>query len=259
MKLTQLTGFSSEDLTVCETILDNLLERRITSGYNWYNAVPATNRIVTFSHIHETDAYRDAMLADLVKLGHQYEKVVKNMREKFGCFRWELDFHIRDEKGMLLKGTRIRKRDGSLLNLEEYTERTLESYSTLSNILLVGESDGWELNVEFKEKEDLKNIAELFIRKSSSKSPDRWPDAYDLPVLVLGEGAVAYAQELPDFIPAKRIVLQRGNNEISFIIDRLFAPLQKMSEFGEIQKLGFNIEACLANKSFIEQYVNPKQ
>ena len=45
----------------------------IITGYNGYVQVPATDRAITFSHIHEDENYRSAMFSDLEKLGYSQE------------------------------------------------------------------------------------------------------------------------------------------------------------------------------------------
>lgn len=42
----------------------------IISGVNYYTSISASDRIVTFSNVHETEAYKSAMLEDLEKLGY---------------------------------------------------------------------------------------------------------------------------------------------------------------------------------------------
>ena len=86
-----------------------------------------------------------------------------------------------------------------------------------------------------------------------------WPDAYVLPVLLLGEKALRYAHELPEFIPATKISLEENNNEISFIIHKKLEFLRALRQYESLKKLGFKETVCLANKPFIVYYVDKER
>ncbi len=239
-------------------VLDDLVTQTIISGYNWYDRVSDLTRVVTFSHLHETEDYRQAMSNDMQQLGYSAEDINNNTRPKSGCYRWERDFVFRDDNGNVFPNLIVRRASGEYLDLAKYPEKTLANVPELKNERLYGENKGWELDLEFKTKENLLQLVALFLNKSSKKTPGHWPGAYDVPVLIIGEQAKAYASELPDFIEAKRLVLVENGNEISFIIHERFEDLLKHSAYQVLSGLGFTVESCLGNKTFVAAYVDKR-
>lgn len=119
-------------------------------------------------------------------------------------------------------------------------------------------------------------FVQLFLRKSSKYLFDEkgnivketgrdkkirlpWPDAYVLPVLLLGEKALRYARELPQFVPATKVGLEKNGNEISFVIHKRLDLLRKLRHYEYLKKLGFKETPCLANKPFIRHYVDKER
>lgn len=241
---------------ICRILDDLLSKQQIISGYNWYTSIPTGARLVTFSHMHESPGYRDAMHKDMEKIGYSYEQIEEKTRAKFGCYRWEPDFVFRDNEGQLFPKLCIRPLAGSYLNLAQYPESTLENIPELKNESLIGENEGWEMDLEFKTKDELFRLVKLFLTKSSRKNPDHWPGAYDVPVLLIGEQAIVYAQELPDFVESRRIILIENGNEISFVVNKKFVDLKKNPHYTTLNRMGFIEEPCLGNRAFVDTYVD---
>lgn len=267
IKIEDLTGIPKWKRKRAIECLDDLLTFKdnkgyispIITGYNWYAKIPQSNRIVTFSHIHETEEYRRAMFLDLEKVGYQKIGMEKCIRKKGGAFLWELDFQIRGEKGKLYPRLKIKdKETGRNLNLLKYPENTLENYPNLDG-RLIGEDYGWELDLPFKDKKELMNIVELFIKKSDKGNEESWPGAYRVPLLLLGQKALDYKNDLPDFCKAMKISLKENENEICFVINKNFLRLSKLDNYSKLIKLGFKEELCLANNTFIRAYVDKKR
>ncbi len=108
--LTALPNIDAEKSRRAQAVLDDLLVTSKTiSGYNWYTSVPTSSRIVTFSHMHESDDYRKEMRQDLAHLGYTPEDIERRIRIKFSTFLWGPDFIFRNEKGELLTNLRIRR------------------------------------------------------------------------------------------------------------------------------------------------------
>ena len=78
-----------------------------------------------------------------------------------------------------------------------------------------------------------------------------WKDAYETPVLLLGESALRYTDELPHFVPATKIALKESSNEISFVIHKNLEQLKNLPHYEQLLCLGFEEEICLGNKPFI--------
>lgn len=254
--ITELPNIAPAKTHALQEILDELLARRIISGYNWYESVPQESHIVTFSHMHETELYKTAMIQDLQSLGYAAESLKNSFRDKFGSYRWERDFVFRDDTGALFPDLHIRKMREGYLDLTKYPSKTLEGIAGLGEGQLVGENAGWELDVPFHEKANLFALVNLFISKSSKKNPDHWPGAYEVPVLLLGEAACAHAEELPDFIEARKISLVERGNEVSFVVNQRLPQLRSLPQYVQLQSLGFKELRCLGNRAFIASYVD---
>ncbi len=267
IKIEDLTGIPEWKRKQAIECLDDLLTFKdsegnlspIITGYNWYNQVPELDRIVTFSHIHETKVYRQAMISDLEKLGYSREQVETNIREKGGTFLWEVDFQVKGENGepypeLIIKNVKT----GKNLDLSKYKGETLEGYPELEGKLLGGDC-GWELDLPFENKIKLMNLINLFVKKSYKCNRSSWPEAYETPVLLLGKKAIEWQNELPNFVKATKIELSQGKNELSFIINQNLTMLKIMPHYNKLMKLGFSENDCLGNKSFIREYINKKR
>ncbi|MBI4145429.1 hypothetical protein HY493_04470 [Candidatus Woesearchaeota archaeon] len=254
--ITELTGIGASRTERIRESLDRLLRDHLISGYNWFAVQPTTERIVTFSHMHEIPEYKAAMTQDLLVLGYGIDEVDRCTRAKYGSFRWERHFVHRDDDGSLFPNLRVRSCDGAYIELDRVPEQTLEHRSDLAGTSLIGESEGWELDLDFKNREHLISLASLFVNKSNRKNNAHWPGAYDVPVLLFGQSAVTYAADLPDFVVAKHIILTDAGNEISFVVNKHFPLLSARNEFSVLQSEGFRVESCLGNASFIERYVD---
>src|SRR3989338_3494898 len=89
-----LTGIHKTKRKQIIECLDDLLTYRdeqgnlspIISGYNFYTKLAKSDRLITFSHIHETETYKQDMLRDLVQLGYDSQTILEQIREKSGVF-----------------------------------------------------------------------------------------------------------------------------------------------------------------------------
>lgn len=277
IKLTDLTGITKPKIEEIAQCLNDLLTFRdyagnlapIISGYNWYTTSSNCDSIITFSNIHETEPYKDAMLNDLKKWGYDSDFLNSQMRQKFSALLWDPAYRIRDDKGDLL---RLKIKDlarEEYLKLENYGQ-TLIGYAKFlgSKSNLLAEGEGWEIDIPFNNKVELLEVVNLFLRKASIyvynkegieiqetdkerllRSP--WPDAYKTPVLIIGKGALEYHKELPHFDVATKMILVEDNNEISFIIHKHFELLKDLTQYKDLQRLGFTEEKCLGNTPFL--------
>ena|GEM_PF-4014096 len=274
-----LTGIYENKRKEVIACLDELLTYRdakgllipVISGYNWYLKLAESDRVITFSNIHETEAYKEDMLRDLEELGYNSQAVLKQIREKAGAFIHDLEFRIRDDEGNLLPGLRIKDtRTGDYICLEKYSE-PLINYPEFQDAdgCLTDEDQGWELDMPFKGEKELMDLVDLFLRKSGKHIYDAqgniiretdedqefrapWSDAYKVPVLLLGEIALRYVDRLPQFIPATKFSLKENGNEISFIIHKNLEYLKSLNHYKRLLRAGFMEEECLGNKPFIK-------
>ena len=265
--------------------LDFLLTRRdeegfvdpIITGYNYYSPIPQASRVIIFSHMYETKNYKEDMLKDLETMSYSKEDIDENIREKLAIFLWSPKFLIRNEEGVIYNSLRIRDtRTGKFIDLERFKlclgER--EEYST-SFSYLIGESQGWQLDMPLSSKKELFNLIRLFLKRSGKdlyynqglvipeteeekdiRSP--WKGAYETPVLLLGESVLGYSNELAQFSPITRFILNKNSNEASFVIHRNLRRLVQLPQYKELINFGFIEEKCLGNNAFIKEYVDKK-
>lgn len=286
IKIDDLTGIPEGKRKQAIKSLDDLLTFKnsqdrlspVITGYNWYTTLPKSDSVITFSNIHETEAYKQDVLRDLGKLGYDPQIILRYIRKKAGAFLWELYFEIRDNKCNILPGLKIKDiRTKQHIDLEPFI-KPLDEYGLFADCdgYLLGESQGWELDIPFNNKKELMNLVDLFSNKSGKHIYDQkgriieetdeerklrspWADAYETPVLLLGETALRYADELPHFIPATKICLIENSNEISFVIHRNLEQLRNLPHYEWLLQLGFSEETCLGNKPFIAEYVDKKR
>lgn len=242
----------------------------IISGYNWYVDLPLRrNMMFTFSNIHETEPYKRAMLRDLEKREYISEIITERIIQKSGAFLWDPANRIRDDNGGLFNIQIKDLRTGLYLSLENYGPILIKHNEFLnSKGYLLAEGHGWEIDIPFKNENELINIADLFLKKSGMYNYDEegitiketdeeillrspWPDAYRTPVLIIGEGALKYIKKLPYFGVATKFSLTSNNNEISFIIHKNLATLKNLPAYDTLKEIGFVEEFCLGNKPFL--------
>ncbi|MBI4154776.1 hypothetical protein HY498_01680 [Candidatus Woesearchaeota archaeon] len=271
-----LTGIREDKRKEAVGVLESLLTFRykngilspIITGYNWYNTLAKSDRVITLSHIHETETYKQDMVNDLEELGYSPKFTLAHIRSKAGAFLWDPEFRIRDDLGDVFPGLGIRDlRTNFYLNLEKYKKQFLSAYSQFKDCKgkLVAEDQGWELNIPFNNRTELISLINLFLIRSAKFIFDEkntkineeevhrsWRDAYETPVLLLGEMALRYKNELPYFDQVTKLSLIEGSNEISFVIHKNIKRLKKLKQYGDLMYLGFGEEVCLANKKFID-------
>lgn len=275
--ISDLTGIDTtkrNDAIVCLESLLSFKDRKgnlgpIISGYNFYSNIPLSKSTVTFSNMHETEKYKEYMLKDLEKKGYDSKILIGLIRQKTSIFFWNPHYNTRDDKGNILH-TRVKDlRTGTYIPLEKYSSALIDYKEFLhSKGYLLAEGEGWELNMPFGNKEELKYITDLFLIKASRHIYDErglriresakdkslrahWPDAYQTPVLIIGKGTIDYAKELPHFDIATKIALIENNNEVSFIIHRNLNKLKNLNQYNHLCELGFTEEECLCNKPFL--------
>jgi len=280
IQIDDLTGIPEAKRKQAIECLDDLLTFKdsqgilspIITGYNLYTTIPNCDSMISFSNIHGTEDYKQDMLTDLARLGYNPQIISGHIRKKGGAFLHDLgDFRIRDDNGNLLPGLRIKDiRSGKYLDLDKFTE-PLINYPQFRDAegYLIDEDYGWELDMPFNNKKELMDLVSLFLKKSGeylydedgekivetyeekeSRSP--WADAYKLPVLLLGEAALRYADELPHFVSATKVSLRENSNEISFTIHKNLETLRSLPHYKQLLQLGFEEEGCLGNKPFIK-------
>jgi hypothetical protein len=257
----------------------NSSNEKIISGYNYYPRIASvnSNKILTFSNMHETKDYFASMMKDILSSGYPNDYVLMQVRDKYGTYRWEPNFRFRDDKGKVypdlrIKDTRNNKYvDFSIIPFASFEEA---GYTATEVSDFSGENKGWEINIGCDLVKDIIKLASLFVSKSSilpfdkngmpkpetledKEIRDPWPDAYDTPVLIIGGDINQIREKVSSFIPAKIIRLEKDNKELSFIINSNFEKLKRIKEYDSLIELGFKEEDCLANLPFILQYVDP--
>lgn len=278
VEITDLTGIQESKRKLVIACLDDLLTLKdeqkrpmpVIAGHNWYNSLPQSNSVVTFANIHETEAYKEAMMQDLEKQGYDRRTVMNSIRAKGGAFLWNLGYRIRDDNGVPLAGLKIKDlKTGEYLDLTKF-DKPLSNYPSFARRKndFVAEDTGWELDIPFGSKEELFRLVNLFQAKAGIRKYDEngqivdeteeekklrapWTDAYEVPVLLVGENAIQYAAELPHFTPATKIALKENGNEISFVINKKLRLLKGLPHYQQLIDLGFKEEPCLGNKPFI--------
>lgn len=268
----------------CIDILDKLLtgsnssDEQIISGYNYYPKIAYFEncKILTFSNMHETQDYFAFMMRDLLAYGYPNDGVLMQLRDKYGVYRWELDFNFRNDEGEVYPDLKIKNiKSGKYIDLIQIIPTTLEEagYAKKEAKNLIGENKGWEINIGCDKIEDIIEIANLFTKKAykfpfnkygiflpeTEEEKDirkPWADAYETPVLIIGGDIVQIKDKISSFIPAKLIRWQKENAELNFIVNNAFEKLKNLSEYQDLINLGFKEEDCLANLPFILQYVD---
>ncbi len=243
----------------------------VITGYNFYNRPVKSDRIITFSHIHSLDTYKESMMRDLKDLGYSEKEILNDIRDKIGICIWELDFEIGE--GLRIKN--VSKKE--YVDLKKY-KKQLDLYDEFKECKdnFIGEQLGWELDLPFRKKEELFSLVNLFMRKSGKFAYDSlgnqieesieernfrnpWPMAYDTPVLILGATALKYKDALTQFSTAVQFSLKENNNEISFVINNNLPVLEQLPHYKQLLNWGFEKEFCLGNKAFIKEYIDKKR
>ena len=224
--------------------------------------------------MHETEAYKLAMFRDLETLGYDREMIEKRVRLKRGSFFWNPTYRIKDDKGNVLKLAIKDLRNGCYIDLNNCGMTLNESQQFIdSKGYLLAEGDGWELNLPFGNKNDLLAVSNLFLKKAglhiynkngievdetNKECLDRgpWPDAYEVPVLIIGNPAIKYFGDLLQFDVATKISLIENDNEISFIIHNKLDFLKRLEHYDRLIEFGCIEEKCLANKPFLMRIDN---
>jgi len=220
-----LTGIPAEKRKEITNILEHLVINSdsnglspIISGFNWYNSLIKPDRIITFSHIHETNDYREDMLKSLFEIGYNKGEISNNIRDKGALFLWELAFRFRDKNGVLNPKLRVKSLEtNKYVDLRKYKEPLIHYQEFLSlDGKLVGEGEGWELNIQFNNKQELLDLVALFLKKAPAyitdknsgekvDNPNAWKRIpHETPVLLLSKKALEYAQDLLHFIQATK-------------------------------------------------------
>ncbi len=237
----------------------------IISGYGYFKELALPTSVLTFSHTHKTKEYKEDMVNDLTKLGYDQDSLLKNIRDKTAVFLWNPRYRVRDSKGEILPGLKIKDlRTGEHIDLVKYTRRFLSEYQEFQERKdLVGESQEWQLDMPFENIEELLRLVKLFLEKSGiyvydesgvevSATQSHWRDAYETPVVVIGEEAIKHAYLLPHFDTAIRVFLIENGNEISFIINKNIRTLRVLPHYERLRRFGFREERCLVNKPFLK-------
>src|SRR3989344_1516272 len=255
--INDLEGISKEKRKKILTCLDDLvtfkdssgLQTPVISGYNFYTK---------------------PTLSDIVIKGYSKKIILESIREKGATYLWDLKYRTRDDNGIILPFLRIRNmRTGRYVNLRRYNKPLIE-YKKFEGMLgsLIGEDIGWELDLPFHTEVELLELVYLFLRKSGvslydskgikiketeeeKKKRMHWSDAYEVPVLIIGEKALMCKDKLPNFGKAIRVCLTENSNEISFIINEKLKVLRSIKYYNDLFNLGFVEEPCLVNKPFL--------
>jgi hypothetical protein len=252
-----LPRIDSHKREVIIKILDDLLSTKILSGYNLYPSPMSCKRIVAVSHSHETEAYRQEMVADLINLGYTKQKIEESIRSKYACIRWEKDFVFRDNQGNLFPHLKIRTNKSDYLDLSKYAQSTLEGVPELADIPLFEENLGWQLDLEFNGESELVSLVNLFGLRASRAKENHWVDAHTIPFLIVGNEVRKYTHPaLNQLVKATFMILEENGNEVSFVINKTMDKLKAIDAYGLLCRLSFKESVCYGSKQFIDAYVD---
>ena len=157
IKLTDLTGITTTKIEEIVQCLNSLLNFKddagnlapVISGYNWYiKTFDKPGTTITFSHMHETESYLEAMLNDLKMQGYKPEALREQIRQKASAFLWDSNYSIRDDRGKLLNLEIKDLATRQYIPLERYGSALIEHQAfSHSQGTLVAEAYGWEIDM----------------------------------------------------------------------------------------------------------------
>ncbi len=253
-------GHTGSVIGLLEKILNEENPVLIT-GYNLYQQNLFAPRATVITHMHQDAVYKKQMLSDLVFLGHDFDSLLHNIRDKYGVHRWNPYFDIVGSDNKPLEGLFIRLRNSSdFIDLNQIGNRNqiqngVEDYIAFSY--------GWEINIPILSYNTLLSTLDMVLNKSCSRREDNnqlnegcWDNAYQTPVIVIGAGLVDYKTELKSFEEASMFTYCILDFEANFIVQSRFDDLIKTSHYKNLLEFGFKKEACLVNRAFLE-YINP--
>lgn len=265
VSIDDLTGIPKDKRKEIVRCLDDLLSYRteqgkllpVITGFNFYNRPSSCERMITFSHIHESKEYKQDMLNDLKTIGYDRNYVIRHVRNKGSRFLWNPAYNFRKKGGKIFPRLKIKDlRDNTYIDLEIYENNLIDHPNfRKSRGYLIAENCGWELNLPFNNKKELLELTSLFLSMSQVSSKHNiisWRDAYKVPVIILGNDALKYVIDLKGFDKVIRFYFIENQNEINFIIDQKLKILKNLNHYDALMKIGFREEICLANKAFIE-------
>lgn len=240
---------------------NNELGRPIISGYNYFppGGGQVKPKVIILSNIHYCDSYFQDVLRDISQVSTKKHIRTWNRRDKFGYFRWEKGFELRDDNGIIEPGLTIfNYLTNECLNIDNYTTATLNEkieQEQLGNALIAN-GKGYEISLEVKSITGLRLIADLFLKKSrklSSSNDEQgnspWTNAWVVPII--------YINYSKDIFPPRGFndcILFRFNNKIgeySFLINSAYTTLCKTLEGSYLKAYGFKALTCYANHDFI--------
>lgn len=258
LHLDDLTNIPIGTRQQIQNILELLLSTRRITGYNWYDSAFSTDSSISISHMQEDDDYKSAMITDLDSLSQYPKSVEEHIRSRgTAYFPHQPNFVV--THGLRLK----RASSGAYLDLESFPiGSTLEGtheFGALENCLIGEQSMGWEINMPFYEKTGLFSLLDLIVEKSVLDNENCWPMAHRIPVILIGKEAFRYLPELEFFSRATKVVYTQANNEVSFVTGRNIDNLRGTQEFSKLLNIGFKEEPCLANKLFINKFVDENE
>ncbi len=230
-----------------QIVLEELLRNESISGFNrTKNPFDFTNTsVLVLSNLHETEAYKEAVLEDL----RPYLKKELDIRvnRKIGYTQWEPEYRIRDDQFRLFPGLRIKDKR-RVLDLEKIKARTFEEagFSTEYIRSLLGINDAYEIRIQSSNLPIVEELARIFIEKTSFKSANSWPDPYDVPVIFILGG-----MSIGGFLEITMYQQRRTKNSLNFVQRNLNKDIEKT-----LEENGFEQAPCLANSLFVERCCN---
>src|SRR3989344_1082252 len=181
LTLNDLSGIRAERRETIKSTLDSLLTAKrnalpkpIITGYSWFDCVATSDRVITFSHSHETEKYKAAMLRDLNNAG--FCDLDDKIRNKGSAYFWDPKWPHRDAHSRLLPGKCIRDIRTGRINLGIY-KKPLSHYEKFKDALgnlVCDDYLEWQIDIQFSTKTDLLKISRLFVRGAHGQS--HWPD-----------------------------------------------------------------------------------
>src|SRR3989338_862129 len=228
-----------------QRLLEALLRKDHISGFNRpFSAYDfSETSILVLSNLHETIPYREAVLKDL----KAYADICVDVHKKIGFTRWRPDYRIRDDKGDLFPGIKIKDKQ-KYLKLEDIQSGTLREAGFATEYIrtLIGINNAYEIRIESPNHNTVQCLAKMFIDRTNSLSLEPWPDDYDIPVIFL-----LGAETMPDFLPVTMYQQRRRRDSLNFVQKKLAQEIEK-----QLEGNGFEKAYCLANSLFVERCCN---
>jgi len=229
--------------------LRGYVERGIISGFNYYSIRSLFDSIPTLviSNAHETNRYLDHVISDLEGEGFINERVKIRTRPKVGTARWAITHRIRDSDGNIFPDLKIWE-SGVLLKLETIPYYTLAEagFSSEREKRLVGETGGYQIEITTVDWNHISQIANIFMERAYLERNKAWPDAYQVPCIIIYDSYGREVSPIPRYESAFFHRFFCKEQEASFVHRNI--DDKNLSKLIEAE---FKVQQCLANRELL--------